>query len=526
MQQSHFIILVLLLFYHYSSVSILQAQTSFVENDEKQIEAFYGKKNILALYFDHKEKYYSPQDAHLALQQQIRKKVFDERGEIKRELNWHVSDELGINIIGLFSLIGDLESVEKFIKAGASSADLDSSLGLAILYPQGSDVVTIDRYLKMIQLLLDAGANINYASDKQYLASPLWRALRFHRFSAAKILLKNHASLDSHKLIGGSYSTLSLLAMAVESCDHELLNLLAKQGATFEENDFTNETFLRNLKTCKDPLTLTILRPLLDKSMQGAEDKHDLESLKTTIIKNNDFEVNRNLANYRRYLHCGSFLDSLREKKVGHILDGGSGENYAMTDLLQHDDQINISSISYQINRDLQQVLNPSQRERFNLLTGRYFDDINDEELISKFGKFDAILDYFGIFSYSTNPDQVLKRYLSFLKPDGKIFLMCGNKYLEDLYTKRSSYIGHYPRLKSTLHRSCIKKVNGTIVSLLDWIDSISGIVVENIDETKIISFDSKNLKIPKLKFIKTQDVSMAPYGLFFEEEAFMFSPT
>lgn len=142
------------------------------------------------------------------------------------------------------------------------------------------------------------------------------------------------------------------------------------------------------------------------------------------------------------------------------------------------------------------------------VLQGKYFDEIPDSE----FEKADLITDMYGIFSYSHQKDEVLRRIIPKLKSDGEWMIYYGAQ-----------------------SECTILKKNGEKQKLFEWLKSIPGIEVESISgyswyqvsPASIIIRRKKtpslqgladkvlgrqeDIKIPRLELIEVNGVSMPP---------------
>ncbi len=101
----------------------------------------------------------------------------------------------------------------------------------------------------------------------------------------------------------------------------------------------------------------------------------------------------------------------------------------------------------------------PSYEGRLKLLWGRFFAEIPEEEL----GKFDLITDLKGIFAYSPDADEVLRRYVSLLNDSGVIYLYLGEDEKGFSFT------------------SSVKTKAGKKVSLAEWVEGLGGLKVDRL---------------------------------------------
>lgn len=225
------------------------------------------------------------------------------------------------------------------------------------------------------------------------------------------------------------------------------------------------------------------------------------------LVQSNAFEVRRDIYQYAE-LFPQSFLDRLSSLKgEGHWLDAGSGEGFAVEDLMNRtvldfpslisqmepsfrkprkveadpkalevaanalngrdvDEKPRITAIALKMERK------PPQRERLEFKTGRYFEDIPTDEM----APVDLITDLYGVMSYSPKIDEALRKYHSLLKTKGKAYIFLGD-YLEATPTTGILRFiqGGGGGWDAPFARSEVKLKDGTKVSLLDWVRSLKG---------------------------------------------------
>jgi hypothetical protein len=181
------------------------------------------------------------------------------------------------------------------------------------------------------------------------------------------------------------------------------------------------------------------------------------------------FEAERGLTKYQLNLGNEFIQDLASLGPGGHLVDMGSGEGVAIRDLfsppLPEEIQWQIAEdrstvalnhlgdpdsweaqyravmkdnwelrsrknagtpfatgISLATKRDPWLELNADARSKVHFLTGRMFEQIDDSEIIGRFGKADIISDLWGILAYSPDPGLTLERYFRILKPGGRIY--------------------------------------------------------------------------------------------------------
>lgn len=97
----------------------------------------------------------------------------------------------------------------------------------------------------------------------------------------------------------------------------------------------------------------------------------------------------------------------------------------------------------------------PTYEGRLKLFWGRFFAEIPETEL----GKFDLIADLKGIFAYSPDADEVLRRYVQLLTDSGVIYL----------------YLGSDDR-QGFAYTSTVKTKDGRKITLAEWVQGLPGL--------------------------------------------------
>lgn len=215
------------------------------------------------------------------------------------------------------------------------------------------------------------------------------------------------------------------------------------------------------------------------------------------LVQSNSFEVRREFTNYAE-LFPQSFLNHISKLGAeGHWVDAGSGEGFAVEDFHSSTvlhlesflknaessfwqrrkivmDKPAVEQASRELNRRapnekpritaiaFQMERKPPQIPRVNFKTGRFFEDIPDSEI----GQADIISDLYGVMSYSSQVDQVLKKYHRILKTGGRAYIFLGD-YVQNPF-EYSGWYASIPKSEVTL-----KKDQKT--SLLDWLMSVKG---------------------------------------------------
>jgi len=225
------------------------------------------------------------------------------------------------------------------------------------------------------------------------------------------------------------------------------------------------------------------------------------------LIQSNTFEVRRDIYHYTE-LFPQTFIEQLASlKKEDHWIDAGSGEGFAVEDLMNKT-VLDSPSLLQQMepsfrkprrvrvdSRALEAVANkinghdisekpqvtavavkmerpPPQKEKLQFKTGRYFEDIPNEE----FSPGDMITDLYGVMSYSPKVDEVLRKYHRILKMNGRAYIFIGDyvpaprvsSFLRVLQVGESGWDAPFAK-------SQVKRKDGSTVTLLDWVFSLKG---------------------------------------------------
>lgn len=146
-----------------------------------------------------------------------------------------------------------------------------------------------------------------------------------------------------------------------------------------------------------------------------------------------------------------SAMNALRQAPDARWLDSGGGEGVATSELKNTEgfENLQVTLVSYESSAE--------SATGYNVLTGRFLEDIPDAEL----GTNDIITDVYGPLAYSGKPHEVLRKYLNALKPDGQAFVFLG--------TDRD----HYGKINQVITRS------GKIQAFGDWVQSLPGLKVD-----------------------------------------------
>ena len=225
------------------------------------------------------------------------------------------------------------------------------------------------------------------------------------------------------------------------------------------------------------------------------------------LIQSNTFEVRRDIYHYTE-LFPQTFIEQLASlEKEDHWIDAGSGEGFAVEDLanktvldspslLQQMEptfrkprRVKVNSEALRAAADklngkdtsekpqitavtVKMERTPPQMEKVKFKTGRYFEDIPNEE----FSPGDMITDLYGVMSYSPKVDKVLRKYHRILKMNGRAYIFIGdyvpasrvNSFFRVLQVGESGWDAPFAK-------SQVKRKDGSTVTLLDWVLSLKG---------------------------------------------------
>ncbi|MFM8269560.1 MAG: hypothetical protein ACKN9V_05160 [Pseudomonadota bacterium] len=267
----------------------------------------------------------------------------------------------------------------------------------------------------------------------------------------------------------------------------------------------------------------------------------------TGLIGRNFFETRRDFEKYAELFPASFLSDVSRLKSDGHWIDAGSGEGFALQDLFNQtvidppavlknaeatfwrkrrilldpeqlresaarlnfrepEDKPKVTGITYKMDRSDPKIPN------LFIKTGRFFEDIP----LGEFSQADIISDLYGVISYTPRLDEVLKRYHTLLKDSGRVYIFIGD-YLsvpEQVRLRRferAKEAGWYsPFVKST-----VRKADGSVVSLLDWVASLPGfrtrVEFVEIQETSRAGFVPGTIERSTLVLEKRSDQSFFP---------------
>lgn len=200
-------------------------------------------------------------------------------------------------------------------------------------------------------------------------------------------------------------------------------------------------------------------------------------------IESGGFHEKRDLSDYEETLGS-QFFDSVRALKPNESwLDAGSGQTHAVTDYLEsnptggHAVAVTIKPITENPERIDYWAQN---QQRLKMFVGQDFNKIEKPEL----GQPKVISDFFGVISYTAEPDRVLQTYLDVLAPGGEIFI--------------HTDLGH---------TQIVSKSSAQPLTLLQWMRAIPGVQVESVRPgTFKITKAQTSIEVPKLELVSIQD--------------------
>lgn len=167
------------------------------------------------------------------------------------------------------------------------------------------------------------------------------------------------------------------------------------------------------------------------------------------------------------------FVNAIKAlKHMNHWLDAGAGEGKAIREYLLASSKEEIFTTA--VTLKMSSKINSSTHKTIV----NYLEDLTQDDI----RPCDIITDVEGGLQYTEQPDHLLKRYLLWLKPTGKIFIFVKP---ETTYVEKA----------------------GVKISFQDWIKGISGLKIENGTSpgSLIITKEPSSHAIPRLKLIETK---------------------
>lgn len=216
------------------------------------------------------------------------------------------------------------------------------------------------------------------------------------------------------------------------------------------------------LKARRDALFLDDLTPEQD---GWTTTEHLAENRR--VIQASDFITSRGLNDYVRELGHSFFyhLEALGERDIW--LDLGAGGGYAGVEYLNSDlpyykrQKGNYFAIGYD-HPQAQEELKPEYKDKFKSLSGRFFEEISDQELDQYWGQVSLISSRMGILSYVSTDDFSfeLQRALRFLRQGGHLHMQTNDLNLT-FKGKNGRPLSIY-QSKSVTLRSFLEGIKGT----------------------------------------------------------------
>ena len=165
-------------------------------------------------------------------------------------------------------------------------------------------------------------------------------------------------------------------------------------------------------------------------------------------VKDGKFNTERTLKDYRNSFG-DDFTNALRQLQSSDTwIDMGAGHANAITEFLtkriKRDQEPPATiAVGYTFpggEFHLQKLYHHLNATKFQYIEGR-----QTLKTLAKFPQANIITDVMGIYTYHSNPLEVFKRYVSILKPGGKIFIESYN------FQEIAPYLEQNPQLSSTL---------------------------------------------------------------------------
>lgn len=198
--------------------------------------------------------------------------------------------------------------------------------------------------------------------------------------------------------------------------------------------------------------------------------------IKDPVLKNvleaHAFSHSRGLNDYID-LFGFPYVNSLKAlKPKDHWLDAGAGDGKAIREFLLASSKNDIFTTAVTL-----QMSSPINHPAHKTIVN-YLEEIQQETMRSS----DIITDVEGGLQYTDQLDQLLKRYILWLKPQGKLFL-----FLQPETT-------------------FIEK-NGEVLSFSDWFSELKGFTVSpgSVEGSLIIMKESSSHSLPRLKLVEAK---------------------
>lgn len=210
------------------------------------------------------------------------------------------------------------------------------------------------------------------------------------------------------------------------------------------------------------------------------------------MIEENTYTIDRGFNKYAYYFGP-TFVGHVKSlQDTDHWIDGGSGNSFAQKDFLKSTGTKApyLTAITVKYPESMPKTLN---QNKFKVLSGRYFEEIPNEEL----RKADVITDVVGILNYSSQIDLVLEKYIDLLKTEGVLYV-------------------HIPWTSTT-----VETKSGLKLTLRDWIKRIPGLRMiplkdrQNDFKSSAFKVTACGIQVPKLKLLHAAQNSKANYIVF-----------
>lgn len=233
-------------------------------------------------------------------------------------------------------------------------------------------------------------------------------------------------------------------------------------------------------------IIVVVCTNFLSGSLAWALDMRQCLRRSAEIIAGNQFNFERSLADYKSELGKG-FAKRLSALGPDQIwVDFGAGIARPQLEYLREGSSAKAQTlaIAYKYPGNLDTLRRKIQQEELNL---RYLEGQWIEKM--ELQPFDLGTDVFGPFSYSNEMDEVLKKYLDAMKPDGSLFIDFLNYFADG-----SDF-------------SSVVTSTGERISVAEWIGRIPGLKVEfiNVDDysfTVVIRKSGEPIRIPRLAVV------------------------
>ncbi|MEE2959606.1 MAG: hypothetical protein VYA34_02595 [Myxococcota bacterium] len=212
-------------------------------------------------------------------------------------------------------------------------------------------------------------------------------------------------------------------------------------------------------------------------------------------IRENYFVVRRGIEKYTRIFGAefGERVSGLGPKD--HLLDAGAGQCVAVMDYVKSagDDGAKVSAVSYFVTSSAKQKINA---RGVSLFTGRFFEDIENDELKGDFGAMSMIVDVFGILPYSSKPATVLNKYIDLLAEGGRVYI-------------HMAVVG----------RNVVTCSDGSKLTFKEWLEQNQGIVIEEANMGICMTLkDRSQAHFPPLTLTDVDMESRPPHRKTFQQ--------